>query len=78
MSPIPRRPRRAKKSGRKRKTNPFVIAALMIAVTGFIVFYAFNQGLPFVSQYTMYAIVNNSVNVRSSSARSPAPRPTAT
>jgi phospholipid/cholesterol/gamma-HCH transport system substrate-binding protein len=67
MSPMPRRPRRAKKSGRKRKTNPFVIAALMIAVTVFIVFYAFNQGLPFISQYTMYAIVNNSVNVRSSS-----------
>jgi phospholipid/cholesterol/gamma-HCH transport system substrate-binding protein len=67
MSPTPRRPRRARKTGRKRQMNPLVIAAIVIALAAFVTFYAFNQGLPFVSQYTLYALVNNSVNVRSES-----------
>ena len=58
---------RKKKTGRKRQLNPLAISALVIAVTVFIVYYAFHQGLPFVSQYTDYALVNNSLNVRSDS-----------
>jgi phospholipid/cholesterol/gamma-HCH transport system substrate-binding protein len=63
VSPIARR----KKTGRRRQLNPLVIAALVIAVTLFIIYYAFHQGLPFVSKYTDYAVVNNSVNVRADS-----------
>jgi virulence factor Mce-like protein len=44
-----------------------VISALMIAATVFVIAYAFNQGLPFVHQFTIYAVVNNSVNVRADS-----------
>ena len=62
MSPI-----RKQKGGRKRQTNPLAIAALMIAVTIFIIYYAFHQGLPLISHYTDYALVNNSVNIRSDS-----------
>ncbi|HWF55623.1 MAG TPA: MlaD family protein [Solirubrobacteraceae bacterium] len=67
MSPLPRRPVRAKKSGRKRQVHPLAITGLVIVVTLFLIYYAFNQGLPFVSKYTLYAVVNNSVNVRSDS-----------
>lgn len=52
---------------RKRTLHPLAIAAIVIFATVFITFYAFNQGLPFVHQYTLYALVNNSVNVRSGS-----------
>jgi ABC-type transporter Mla subunit MlaD len=52
------------KYGTKRQTHPIVISGLVIAVTLFIVYYAFHQGLPLVSHYTDYALVNNSVNVR--------------
>ncbi len=44
--------------------HPLAIAAVMIAATLFVTYYAFNQGLPFVHTFTLYAIVNNSVNVR--------------
>jgi phospholipid/cholesterol/gamma-HCH transport system substrate-binding protein len=68
MSPAARRLRSAKKtSGRKRQLHPLAISALMIAATLFVIYYAFNQGLPFVAKYTDYALVNNSVNVRSDS-----------
>jgi phospholipid/cholesterol/gamma-HCH transport system substrate-binding protein len=39
----------------------------VIFATGFVTYYAFNQGLPFVHRFTLYALVNNSVNVRSGS-----------
>jgi virulence factor Mce-like protein len=44
-----------------------VVSAIVIALTAFITFFAFNGGLPFVHHYTLHAIVNNSVNVRSES-----------
>ena len=66
MSPVARRPG-APKAGRKKRINPLIIAAIVIALSVFVVFYAFNQGLPFVGKYTLYAVVDNSVNVRSDS-----------
>ncbi len=39
----------------------------MILATAFITVYAFNQGIPFVHKFTLYAVVNNSVNVRADS-----------
>jgi virulence factor Mce-like protein len=65
MSPLPRLG--AKKTGRKRRMNPLAVSAIVIAITLFIVYYAFHGGLPFVSHYTDYALVNNSVNIRSNS-----------
>jgi virulence factor Mce-like protein len=57
-----------RRSGRdKRRLHPLVIAAMVILVVVFITYYAFNQGLPFTHKYTLYAVVNNSVNVRSDS-----------
>jgi phospholipid/cholesterol/gamma-HCH transport system substrate-binding protein len=61
---LPRRQRNKKKTRRKKRLHPLAVSAIMIVATLFVVFYAFNGGLPFVPQYTMYAIVNNSVNVR--------------
>jgi phospholipid/cholesterol/gamma-HCH transport system substrate-binding protein len=58
---------RRRKGRHKRRLHPLVIAALVIFVTAFITFYAFNEGLPFTHEYTLYALVNNSVNVRQDS-----------
>src|SRR2546421_3716924 len=52
---------------RKRGLHPLAIAAIVIAGTVLITFYAFNRGLPFAPQFTLYALVNNSVNVRGDS-----------
>jgi phospholipid/cholesterol/gamma-HCH transport system substrate-binding protein len=49
---------------RRRGIHPLVIAAVAIFATVFVTYYAFNQGLPFVHRYTLYAVVNNSVNLR--------------
>lgn len=38
----------------------------MIAVAAFITYYAFNEGLPFQHPFTLYAVVDNSVNVNGS------------
>ncbi len=65
MSAITRR--RGTSPRRKRRLHPIVISLLAIFAVVFVTFYAFNQGLPFVSKYTMYALVNNSVNVRADS-----------
>jgi phospholipid/cholesterol/gamma-HCH transport system substrate-binding protein len=46
---------------------PLAIAAIVILATAAITFYAFNRGLPFVHRFTLHAVVNNSVNVRSGS-----------
>ncbi len=48
--------------------SPFAIAVVMIIVPVLVTYYAFTHKLPFVgSSYTDYAIVSNSVNVRSGS-----------
>jgi phospholipid/cholesterol/gamma-HCH transport system substrate-binding protein len=52
---------------RKRGVHPLAIAAIAILATVFVTYYAFNQGLPFVHRHTVYAVVNNSVNVRADS-----------
>jgi phospholipid/cholesterol/gamma-HCH transport system substrate-binding protein len=64
MSPRPR-PRAATKR-RGPRLHPLAIAALVIFVTVFVVYYAFNEGLPFESEFTLYAVVDNSVNVNGS------------
>ena len=61
MSPALRR----KKSGRRRGAHPLAITAVVIAAILFVTFYAFNGGLPFIHHFTIYAITDNSVNVRS-------------
>jgi phospholipid/cholesterol/gamma-HCH transport system substrate-binding protein len=44
--------------------HPLAIAAIAILAITFVTYYAFNQGLPFVPQFTLHALVTNSVNVR--------------
>lgn len=44
--------------------HPLLIALVMILAVAAVTFYAFNQGLPFVHRYTLYAVVRNSYNVR--------------
>jgi phospholipid/cholesterol/gamma-HCH transport system substrate-binding protein len=70
MSAVGAKTRRPGKGGRRRqprRLHPLVIAAIVIFGALFITYYAFNSGLPFVHRYTLYAMVNNSVNVRSDS-----------
>ena len=52
---------------RRRGVHPLLIALAAILATVFVTFYAFNEGLPFVHHYTLYAMVNNSVNLRADS-----------
>jgi virulence factor Mce-like protein len=52
---------------RRRGIHPLVITAAAIFAVVFVTYYAFNQGLPFVHRYTLYAVVNNSVNLRADS-----------
>lgn len=52
---------------RRRRVHPLAIALITILVAVFVTFYAFNQGLPFVHSFTLHALVNNSVNLRSDS-----------
>jgi virulence factor Mce-like protein len=66
MSPAPRQQPTTTKR-RRRGIHPLAIALLTILGVVFVTFYAFNQGLPFVHKYTMYALTNNSVNVRADS-----------
>jgi virulence factor Mce-like protein len=63
MSPVRRRSRKA--AGRRGGIHPLAVASLTIFLTAFVIFYAFNQGLPFVQRFTLHAYVNNSVAVRS-------------
>jgi phospholipid/cholesterol/gamma-HCH transport system substrate-binding protein len=65
MSPVLRTRRGARR--RKPRVHPLAIALLTIGATVFITYYAFSQSLPFQHRFTIYAIVNNSVNVRSDS-----------
>jgi len=66
MSP---QPRRVRTGGRRRRgrVHPLVIALVTILLTAFVTYYAFSQSLPFQHKYTLYAVVNNSVNVRTDS-----------
>ena len=52
---------------RGRRLHPLLVAAIVIAGTAAVTYYAFNQGLPFVHRFTLYALVNNSVNVHDGS-----------
>jgi virulence factor Mce-like protein len=61
MSPLLRRGKR--KAG-KRGLPPLAIAAITIFVVVAITYYAFSQSIPFVSNYTLHALVNNSVALR--------------
>ncbi len=49
----------------RRRLHPLAITALMLFALFAITYYAFNQGLPFVHKFTVNAVVQNSVNVRS-------------
>ncbi len=60
-------PGRKPVTGRRRGLPALLIAVVMIALPLLVVDYAFTHKLPFGSQYTDYAIVSNSVNVRSGS-----------
>lgn len=53
------RPRR-----HRHRLHPLVVAALVILGTAAVTFYAFNGGLPFTHDFTLSAVVSNSVNVR--------------
>jgi virulence factor Mce-like protein len=65
VSPLLPKALRRKKTGRRRGAHPLFIAAVMIVVPVLIIYYAFEHKLPFLSSnYTDYAIVSNSVNVR--------------
>jgi virulence factor Mce-like protein len=55
---------RARHRRHRRRLHPLAVAALVIAATGAITFYAFNRGVPFVHHFTLNAVVANSVNVR--------------
>ena len=59
-SPKVQKPRK-----RRRGMHPLIAAFLVIFATVFVTFYAFNAGLPFIHHFTLYAITDNSVNVRS-------------
>lgn len=61
MSPVERRPGRRRHEGR---VHPLVISVVTIVAIAFVIFYAFNQGLPFQHRFTLHALVNNSVNLR--------------
>ncbi|HEY3729171.1 MAG TPA: MlaD family protein [Solirubrobacteraceae bacterium] len=72
MSPSPRTPTAATRGPsrnrprrRKRRLHPLAISALMILAALAVTYYAFNQGLPFQHEFTVSAVVSNSVNVRS-------------
>jgi phospholipid/cholesterol/gamma-HCH transport system substrate-binding protein len=52
---------------RRPRVHPLAIALGVIAAAAFITYYAFNQGLPFQHQFTLYAVVDNSVDVNDSS-----------
>jgi phospholipid/cholesterol/gamma-HCH transport system substrate-binding protein len=60
MSPLLRR----RSAGRKKGMPAVAIALIVIAVTVFITFYAFNDGLPFQHPFTANAIVSNAVFVQ--------------
>ena len=68
MSPSPLKKLRRRRTGRRRGAPALLIAAVVIIVPLILIYYAFTHKLPFLTNnYTDYAIVSNSVNVRSGS-----------
>ncbi|MGI8863816.1 MAG: MlaD family protein [Solirubrobacteraceae bacterium] len=65
MTPAANAPRTIRR--RRHRLHPAAISLITIAAAGFVIFYAFNGGLPFVHHFTLHAMVNNSVNVRAQS-----------
>lgn len=65
MSPLLRRVKPS--STRRRGVHPLLVAGIVIALVVFVTYYAFSQQLPFTHQFTIHALVNNSVNVRADS-----------
>lgn len=64
-SPHPVTPRRRRRGGRhRRRLHPLIVALAVILGVAAVTFYAFNQGLPFVHQFTLSAVVRNAYNVR--------------
>jgi len=64
MSPAARRrPARSQ----RRRLHPLAIASISILLVVFITYYAFSQQLPVQHAFTLHALVNNSVNVRTDS-----------
>ncbi len=61
------RGRSSSRRAQKRRLHPLVISGIVIFAIVFVTYYAFNGGLPFVHRFTLYAMVNNSVNVRADS-----------
>jgi ABC-type transporter Mla subunit MlaD len=57
-------PRRRRASGRKKGMHPVAIALIVLAATIFVIYYAFNEGLPFQHSYTAHAVVENAVFVQ--------------
>lgn len=55
---------RGEPRSRKHGMPALLIALITIAIPVFVTYYAFHKRLPFVSQYTDYVVVPNSVNVR--------------
>ena len=51
----------------KPRIPALAVAAIMILIPVFVTYYAFHKRLPFVSQYTDYVVVDNSVNLRGGS-----------
>lgn len=62
MRIFPARTRKPRRHGHR--LHPLVVAVLVILGTAAVTFYAFNGGLPFTHQFTLSAVVTNSVNVR--------------
>ena len=62
-------PARGKRVARsqRRRVHPLVIAAVSIFLVAFVTYFAFSQQLPFQHAFTLHALVNNSVNVRTDS-----------
>ena len=50
---------------KRRRVHPLAVALILIAAAVFVTYYAFNRALPFANSFTAYAVVSNSVNVRS-------------
>jgi phospholipid/cholesterol/gamma-HCH transport system substrate-binding protein len=68
MSPLLPKSLRRRRTGRRRGMPALLIAAIVIIIPVALVYYAFTHKLPFLTNnYTDYAIVSNSVNVRSGS-----------
>ena len=60
----PAPPRRRRRRG---GIHPLAVTIMVILVTVAITYYAFTHSIPFQTHFTMNALVNNSVNVRSGS-----------